>query len=855
MVEASLKLCEAWGRSEGRNYDMGRLFRSLCILEKQQFLPESTLKLYWGFEGLDQMEVREVVGKFANLNIIRRERVDKSVVKGEQFCVRLHDLVLELCKKMEVEEKKNWHHGLVNAYRLVLEDGEVTEAHPGAWWKLKDDGHLYGNLSRHLIASGCWTELEALVCDVRWTLRRYEMGGWAALDLDFKRFLDYRGGSEKHGIRKLHSMLKSCWGQLHLDQSLLGFYAFGYFSKEERRGSNVSEYLKSVEEHLASPWLCPLTKCVFLADSREQSRWGFNGYIRDIAVSWSSERVIIASTTGIEVWPLKSHKELFRIPIDTEECALCVAISEDAKLIVSGHQDGTARRWDANTGEPVGKPMYNHTERVNSVAIRGNLIVSGTDDGFLYRWNLTTGQVIGNALLEHEDKVTSVAISADGKLIVSGSYDKTIRRWDADTGEPIGSPLRGHSISVQCVTISSDGEIIVSGSGDKTVRRWRASSGKAIGEPLRGHNSYIEDVAISEDGKYIVSGSCWGEIRVWDALSGETIGLPMQVYKSELYAVAVSREGKLILSGHVDGTVRHWDVFGQGNVSAQGNASEENSSLALLDEIPSISCVTLSANGKLAVSASLANVVQKWDTSTGEELGPPMEDAGRIVAISKDGTLIVSGYVDGAIQRWNASTGEAIGEPIEAHSKEVSAIEISVDGKLIVTSSYDKTVRRWDARNGKAIGNPMKHSYRVADLAISPDGSVIVSGHGDGSIARWKTKTGEKISDPIKAAGPAYNVVMSNNGGIIACGSLLDDFVQQWEITTGEPVAERMKWSEGQHVLDEMRRARLSGEQECDAILRKDTFPTDTEFRAVCPDKKKVVLLLTNGIMVVCERR
>ena len=45
VVEASLKLCEVWGRSGGRNYEMNRLFRSLCILEKQQFLPEVTLKL------------------------------------------------------------------------------------------------------------------------------------------------------------------------------------------------------------------------------------------------------------------------------------------------------------------------------------------------------------------------------------------------------------------------------------------------------------------------------------------------------------------------------------------------------------------------------------------------------------------------------------------------------------------------------------------------------------------------------------------------------------------------------------------------------------------------------------------
>ena len=46
-----------------------------------------------------------------NLNIMRRERVEKFAVKEEQFCVCLHDLVLELCKKMEINGKEECHFG------------------------------------------------------------------------------------------------------------------------------------------------------------------------------------------------------------------------------------------------------------------------------------------------------------------------------------------------------------------------------------------------------------------------------------------------------------------------------------------------------------------------------------------------------------------------------------------------------------------------------------------------------------------------------------------------------------------------------------------------------------------------
>ena len=34
-----------------------------------------------------------------------------------------------------------------------------------------------------------------------------------------------------------------------------------------------------------------------------------------------------------------------------------IVISDDGKHIVTGSRDGTVRRWDARTGEEVGKPM------------------------------------------------------------------------------------------------------------------------------------------------------------------------------------------------------------------------------------------------------------------------------------------------------------------------------------------------------------------------------------------------------------------------------------------------------------------------------------------------------------------
>ena len=276
------------------------------------------------------------------------------------------------------------------------------------------------------------------------------MGGWAALDLDFIRLIACEGGSEKHGIRQLHSMLRGCWARLRLNESLLGFFCFGYFSKEERRDRNISEYLKIVEKHLPSPWLCPLTKCIGPEDNRENSRWNIGSIVWSLAVSWARDRVVIASYKNIYIWSLSLQEELFEISIDGKAFVNSVALSVEAKILVSGHEDGTVRRWNAQSGELIGEPMSGHTKYVNSLAIRRNLIVSGSVDWLLYWWNATTGESIGSALQGHGDWVTWIAVSADGKLIVSGSWDGTIRRRDAGTEDHVRSPPKIDREGLNC---------------------------------------------------------------------------------------------------------------------------------------------------------------------------------------------------------------------------------------------------------------------------------------------------------------------------------------------------------------------------------------------------------------------
>ena len=125
-----------------------------------------------------------------------------------------------------------------------------------------------------------------------------------------------------------------------------------------------------------------------------------------------------------------------------------------------------------------GEEGAGHTNTVYDVALSadGNTIVSGSKDKTIRRWNANSGKPIGEPLIGHANAVRSLALSADGNTIVSGSWDRTIRLWNAQTGDPISGALKGHTNYVNAVTLSADGTTIVSG-GDTTIRRWNTTTG------------------------------------------------------------------------------------------------------------------------------------------------------------------------------------------------------------------------------------------------------------------------------------------------------------------------------------------------------------------------------------------
>ncbi|KAG8773895.1 hypothetical protein FRC16_005264, partial [Serendipita sp. 398] len=102
-------------------------------------------------------------------------------------------------------------------------------------------------------------------------------------------------------------------------------------------------------------------------------------------------------------------------------------------------RDKTIRIWDADTGEPVGKPLTEHNDWIRNVTYLpdGSYILSGSDDKTIRIWDARTQTAAGEPLKGHTDWIRSVLYSPDGRRIVSSSSDMSIRIWDPATANDI----------------------------------------------------------------------------------------------------------------------------------------------------------------------------------------------------------------------------------------------------------------------------------------------------------------------------------------------------------------------------------------------------------------------------------
>jgi RNA polymerase sigma factor (sigma-70 family) len=132
-------------------------------------------------------------------------------------------------------------------------------------------------------------------------------------------------------------------------------------------------------------------------------------------------------------------KEVWAVPAKDTSGA---AYSPDGQVLITGGWDNNLTWRDPATGRPGRVVATNDTVDCIEFAPDGRTFVSGHHNCSIRRWDAETGKPLGE-WTGHRGVVWWARFSPDGKWLASGSTDETVRVWDVAAGKEL-MKFEGH---------------------------------------------------------------------------------------------------------------------------------------------------------------------------------------------------------------------------------------------------------------------------------------------------------------------------------------------------------------------------------------------------------------------------
>ncbi|XP_059305925.1 uncharacterized protein LOC132057366 [Lycium ferocissimum] len=150
---------------------------------------------------------------------------------------------------------------------------------------------------------------------------------------------------------------------------------------------------------------------------------------------------------------------------------LVVAASPDGKFIAVALLDSTVKVYYMDSLKFF-LSLYGHKLPVLCMDISSDeyLLVSGSADKNVKIWGLDFGDC-HKSLFAHADSVMGVKFVRKTHYFFTVGKDRLVKYWDADKFELLLT-LEGHHAEVWCLAMSNLGDFIVTGSHDRSIRRW-----------------------------------------------------------------------------------------------------------------------------------------------------------------------------------------------------------------------------------------------------------------------------------------------------------------------------------------------------------------------------------------------
>jgi WD40 repeat protein len=441
---------------------------------------------------------------------------------------------------------------------------------------------------------------------------------------------------------------------------------------------------------------------------------------------------------AVRLWEVASGRQ--RAALGGPRSVSSVAFLPDGKTLLVGDQGRTIRFWETATGRETRSLFAGGRGKYAEEAFRqlgggvmlalsadARTLVSACQEHTVLTWDLASGKRLRE--LKDCGYAPSLSLTADGRLLAMAGYahTHTIRMWEVASGE--ANHLReGHSGGVHSLAFAQDGKSLASVCSD--LRVWDLATEK-VRHRLPGWGV----VAYSPDGKILACGGPNNEstIRLYAAASGRELRRIRAARSGTLNpcTMAFSPDGKL-LATESDRSFALWEV-------ATGKKTGLGTWEYLREQLDS---VAFSPDGRTLAWAAAHSELALWQLPPGQRHRKLPQVGVRCVAFSPDGKFLASaggrplrGGDGPSLHLWDVATGQSVRKFEQAEN--VRVVAFSPDGKTLASAGDGEDVRLWDVATGRLRHRFGGHRGAVSALAFSPDGLTLASGSLDTTILIW----------------------------------------------------------------------------------------------------------------------
>jgi len=240
--------------------------------------------------------------------------------------------------------------------------------------------------------------------------------------------------------------------------------------------------------------------------------------------------------------------------------------------------------------------------------------------------------------------------------------------------------------------------------------------GRLIAQESSGIISFLEQIRTAKRGPWLCPYSA-SMIPPGGPLIRMLIG-----HTAQVQTLSLTPDGKRAVSGSMDHTIKVWNLeTGRELRTLKGHSS-------------TICAVAVTPDGRRAVSGSWDRTLKVWDLETGQELRTLEGHADwvRAVTVTPDGRRAVSGSKDGTLKVWDLETGREL-RTLKGHTDEIDAVTVTAEGRRVISGPWDRTLKVWDLETGREMAS-FTEDAKIYAVAMGPDDKTLVAGDMSGRV-------------------------------------------------------------------------------------------------------------------------